>query len=77
MIVLVLIWVLHAPMVNRHPTHPVAVLLAVVATGAIASLVRIGLPLPAAVAAMSLPVGGLVAAAVLNQHRGHKSAQQC
>jgi low temperature requirement protein LtrA len=69
MVAVLLIWALHAPMVDRHPCHPVAVVLTVVATGAVAALVRTGLPLPWAVLSISLPPVALVTSAVITQHR--------
>ena len=75
MIVLALIWALHAPMISRHPSHPAAVLLAVIAIGTVAALVPLGLPLPWAVATMSVPPAVLVTAAALTQQRAQPNAQ--
>jgi low temperature requirement protein LtrA len=66
---LVLVWAIHAPLAPRPASHIVAVLLAVVATLAIAAATGVGLPLPWAVLLTALPVAALVAVGVVDQHR--------
>ena len=66
---LVLVWAIHAPLSRPPRSHGVAVVLAAVATLAIAALTTVGLPLPWVVLLVCVPVAALVAVGVADQHR--------
>jgi low temperature requirement protein LtrA len=71
---LVLVWAIHAPLAPRPRSHLVAILLAATVTVGIAGGTTVGLPLSWAVLLTCVPVGGLVALGVTEQHksaRGH------
>ncbi|MGH3366331.1 MAG: low temperature requirement protein A [Nocardioidaceae bacterium] len=66
---LLLIWAIHAPLRPRQRREMIPVLLAVVATLALASTTLLGLPLPWTVLLLCTPVAALVVAGVIDQHR--------
>jgi hypothetical protein len=68
-LVLVLVWGLHAPLTHRRRSQSVAVLVAGVATLAVAGASGLGLPLAWVVLLTCVPVATLVAIGVVDQHR--------